>query len=121
MKKIIVTKEVASIIESAKKEGSVGRLVALVAEKDPIAVEEFLPVLEIGLHSLMHSLVIGYEVEKTPEENVREYYENLKDTENRLEEVGQCGSQFRQGWQSVEETLELLGIKIEGVNAVDED
>jgi len=63
------------------------------------------------------ALVNGYEVEQTPEEKVREYYEGLKSSEDSLEIAGHDGSQFRQGWQSVEKTLDLLGIKIEGVNA----
>lgn len=59
----------------------------------------------------------GYEIEKTPEENVAQYYRSLKKAEDNLEASGQSGAQFRQGWQSVEHTLELLGLKIEGVHA----
>ncbi|MCR9040794.1 hypothetical protein QRX25_14975 [Bacillus sp. L381] len=72
---------------------------------------------DLDILTLAAALVNGYEVEKTPEEKVREYYYDLRRTEDRLEERGESGSQFRQGWQSVEETLRLLGIEIEGVNA----
>lgn len=51
-----------------------------------------------------------------PEEKVKEYYDSLVEREDGLENAGIHGGQHRQGWQSVEMTLNLLGIKIEGVN-----
>jgi len=54
---------------------------------------------------------------KTPEEKVREYYKGLIAAEDGMNQNGHNGASFRQGWQSVEVTLSLLGIKIEGVNA----
>ncbi|MEC1625494.1 hypothetical protein P9E08_08885 [Bacillus mojavensis] len=83
-------------------------------EPDHVA---FGPIASMDIMTLAAALVNGYEVEKTPEERVREYYYDLRRAEDRLEERGESGSQFRQGWQSVGETLNLLGIKIEGVNA----
>ena len=65
----------------------------------------------------VQALVNGYVIEYTPEELVREYYKGLKEAEDICESKGTGGSQFRQGWQSVEETLRILGIKIKGVNA----
>ena len=65
---------------------------------------------------LMEALICGYEVEKSPEDKVREYYEGLKAAEDLCEINRSSGSQFRQGWQSVEETLRILGIKIAGIN-----
>ncbi|MED0704897.1 hypothetical protein [Aneurinibacillus aneurinilyticus] len=52
---------------------------------------------------ILKALVNGYELELTPEEKVYEYYH--EHTENSDEKVGVC------------RTLNLLGIKIEGVNA----
>ncbi|WP_142385078.1 hypothetical protein [Cytobacillus massiliigabonensis] len=72
---------------------------------------------KVDLETLMSALVNGYEIEKTPEEKIRDYYYGLKGTECSLELRGQSGSQFRQGWQSVRETLDILGITIEGINA----
>ena len=65
---------------------------------------------------LMAGLVNGYEVEKTPHEKLLVYYSYLVDAENQLEQNNQSGSQFRQGWQSVEKTLGILGITIKGIN-----
>ncbi|MFT4448705.1 hypothetical protein ACMXZI_15510 [Bacillus subtilis] len=57
----------------------------------------------------------GYEIEKTPEEKLREYYESLWsdycDSDDPFIEVA-CES----ARAAVKETLNLLGIKIEGVN-----
>ena len=65
----------------------------------------------------VQALVNGYVIEYTPEELVRLYHDGLKEAEDICESKGASGSQFRQGWQSVEETLRLLGIKVKGVNA----
>jgi len=54
-----------------------------------------------GFLLLAQTLIIGYEVEQTPEENVTEYYKNGGHIERIV----------------VRETLNRLGIKIEGVNA----
>lgn len=55
------------------------------------------------------SLYIGYEVEPSPEEKLREYYEDLRDSSE--------GSIYWTRSEGVLTTLQILGIKIEGVNA----
>ncbi|MEK3975549.1 hypothetical protein [Psychrobacillus sp. FSL K6-1267] len=55
---------------------------------------------------LLRALVNGYEVEKSPEEKVREYYESYG---------GSPGAMERKA--GVQDTLDLLGIKIKGVNS----
>jgi hypothetical protein len=58
------------------------------------------------------ALYIGYEVELTPEEKVKAYYDELR------KGFGHCSFQpddYRS--MGAKTTLELLGIKIEGVNA----
>ncbi|TYS25139.1 hypothetical protein FZC71_00910 [Bacillus subtilis] len=76
----------------------------------------YAPLNDLDLLTLAAALVNGYEVEKTPEEKVREYFEGLhRDeylTRSRDEAHGlECEI------TGVENTLNLLGIKIEGVNA----
>ncbi|MFO1442917.1 hypothetical protein KDN24_06765 [Bacillus sp. Bva_UNVM-123] len=64
-----------------------------------------------------NALVDGYLFEfNTPEDKLHAYYHDLIQCENCLENNGQSGSQFRQGWQSVKRTLEILGVEIEGIN-----
>ena len=66
---------------------------------------------------LMEALICGYEVEKSAEEKVREFYGHLTE-EIRLNyhnSVAQNKYQFAAF--TVKATLNRLGIKIEGVNA----
>lgn len=57
------------------------------------------------------ALYIGYEVEQTPEEKVREYFESLRVSHH-------CEIQPEDHKRvAVRQTLDRLGIKIEGVNA----
>ncbi|MGG4028702.1 hypothetical protein ABEV77_04140 [Bacillus subtilis] len=78
-------------------------------------IEEFSCLNELDIMTLAAALVNGYEVEKTPEEKLREYYESLWsdycDSDDPFIEVA-CES----ARAAVKETLNLLGIKIEGVN-----
>ncbi|MFD9274442.1 hypothetical protein ACFWA2_14505 [Bacillus subtilis] len=78
-------------------------------------IEEFSCLNDLDLLTLAAALVNGYEVEKTPEEKLREYYESLWsdycDSDDPFIEVA-CES----ARAAVKETLNLLGIKIEGVN-----
>ncbi|MCY9052514.1 hypothetical protein MOE90_02250 [Bacillus spizizenii] len=69
--------------------------------------------------TLAAALVNGYEVEKTPEEKVREYYEGVKRTRDERYLAGDIeGKRFHAGaLVGICNTLGLLGIKIEGVNA----
>ncbi|MEC1584417.1 hypothetical protein P9D80_03440 [Bacillus spizizenii] len=71
---------------------------------------------DLEILTLAAALVNGYEVEKTSEEKVREYHQSLvcdMDRALSYEDEGNCRSAI----EAVEETLNLLGIKIEGVNA----
>lgn len=60
---------------------------------------------------LMQALVNGYEVEKSSEEELREYYEDLRKSSP--------GSLYSWEADGVLKTLSILGIKIEGVNVYD--
>ncbi|MEC0718978.1 hypothetical protein P8882_01655 [Bacillus haynesii] len=61
---------------------------------------------DLDLLTLAAALINGYEVEKTPEEKVREYYESYGGSPSAMERK-----------EAVQDTLDLLGIEIEGVNA----
>ena len=58
---------------------------------------------------LLHALVIGYEVERTPEERLRDYYEYLQRIKS-----DSIYDDLRA--EAVEETLDILGITVEGIN-----
>ncbi|KIL30352.1 hypothetical protein [Bacillus subtilis] len=82
-------------------------------------IEEFSCLNELDIMTLAAALVNGYEVGKTPEEEVREYYEWLKRSRDERHLAGDVeGNRFIAGLlQGVLNTLDYLGIKIEGVNA----
>ncbi|MGG1042509.1 hypothetical protein ABE153_11500 [Bacillus velezensis] len=61
-------------------------------------------------------LINGYEVEATPEDRVREYYAELQEKERAAQSRGVTFS-LECEREGVINTLNLLGIKIEGVNA----
>lgn len=69
--------------------------------------------------SLAAALINGYEIKKTPEEKVRDYYEYLEKRYGGAceKEDVQALLNFTSMMNGVRGTLEHLGIKIEGVNA----
>ncbi len=81
-------------------------------------IEEFSCLNELDIMTLAAALVNGYEVEKTPEEKLREYYEWLKRSRDERHLAGDVeGKRFKAGLlQGVLNTLDYLGIEIEGVN-----
>ncbi|OJT65468.1 hypothetical protein BFP49_09485 [Bacillus licheniformis] len=78
--------------------------------KKPVITKEQAECLEnlrgLSPLTIVAALINGYEVEKTPEEKVREYYES---------HGGSPSAEERKA--AIRETLYKLGIKIEGVNA----
>ena len=63
---------------------------------------------------LMEALICGYQIEKSPEEKVREYYDaNNKDLASAFEGEGDFYIGINTG---IKGTLNLLGIQIAGVN-----
>ncbi|MCY9132800.1 hypothetical protein MOF07_19390 [Bacillus spizizenii] len=73
-------------------------------------IAEFACLNDMILETLAAALVNGYEVEKAPEEKVREYYDKLW--------ADYCDTNdIEIAKETIINTLDLLGIKIEGVNA----
>ncbi|MDQ0154982.1 hypothetical protein [Robertmurraya andreesenii] len=64
---------------------------------------------------LMSALVNGYEIEKTPEDAVKEYFKKCE--ELRLKSTGTEYQIYLAKSTTIKTTLTFLGIKIEGVNA----
>jgi hypothetical protein len=69
-----------------------------------------------NLMGLTKALVNGYEVEKTPEEKVCQYFDYLEKRYNENLHDRDAGK-YHLALVSVKRTLNDLGIKIEGVNA----
>jgi DNA integrity scanning protein DisA with diadenylate cyclase activity len=88
------------------------------AERSEIILRHF-----DGNHDeLMEALICGYEVEKSPEEKVVEYYEYVKSERESLQgystlEIRQQSEKYRTTELAIKNTLDLLGITVAGVNA----
>jgi DNA integrity scanning protein DisA with diadenylate cyclase activity len=67
---------------------------------------------------LMEALICGYEVEKTPEEKVRQFYTEVKQNRESFSSLASTHmlDKYYAMEYAIKETLNLLGIKIEGVN-----
>lgn len=116
--KVTVSKEVADAIEKARKE--YGDRQILEVAFDPNNGWETggaKPLNDVDPMLLAIALVNGYEVERTPYDQLREYYESNSAW---VEDPGSYVPTERQRFigrnQGVLKTLKILGITVEGVN-----
>lgn len=117
--KVVVTKEVAEAIELTLESKNVPVIVAKIAEGRSIPNQRYKPLEGLSLETLMRALVNGYEVERSSEEKVREYYDRCRTNREEAIDGGlYLNAQHLDGQViGASITLNLLGIKIEGVNA----
>jgi len=110
LKKPVITKEQAEALDLMRK-ANYDKYI-LMAACDGILGGEL---EDLDIMTLAAALINGYEVEKTPEEKVREFYDSFE-----------CGPRMYPAEMSfrneeyrriIKCTLNRLGIKIEGVNA----
>lgn len=125
--KVTVTKEVAEAIEDVRELFSDTAIIAII-ENDRgntaygtkmSTLVRFARQAEGNIDLIMRALVLGYTVEKSPEEKVREYYDRCR---AKHAEVVKCDlTNAAKHWSGqmvgASITLDILGIKIEGVNA----
>jgi len=105
IKKPVITTEQADSIEAFLEVGTKEELLTAKVHCCHFG-DEYSGINTIDIMTIAAALINGYEVEKTPEEKVREYYESYGGSPSAME------------WkEAVQDTLDLLGIKIEGVNA----
>jgi len=113
MKKVILPREVAEAIENIRMQGFENcNIVRAVTHSNPpyddVDLERLIAFANRNFDDLIISLAAGYEVEKTPEEIIRDDYEQF--------DPGTL--EYRAGLRDgIVRTLNTLGIKIEGVNA----
>lgn len=120
--KVTIPREVAEAIEELRKEDCTNFDVmrrahgALITEPDLVLYRWAFRSQEGSPDLLMCALVNGYNVEKSPEEKLRniceEYRANYRSTED-----WERDNAYAEGVLfGIEETLELLDITIEGIN-----
>ncbi|WP_459198760.1 hypothetical protein [Bacillus subtilis] len=116
-----ITKEQADAIEFWLKEYGTdkGRFIEAHANDSGDWSGTYAPLNDLDIMTLAAALVNGYEVEKMPEERVRQYYEGVRNSRDESYLAGDIeGKRFHAGaLVGICNTLGLLGIKIEGVNA----
>lgn len=122
--KVTVTKEVAEAIEVVKaKYGIYGALVQVegaIYSEPEITVKRWVTESDnMSYDILAEMLVNGYTVEKSPEEKVREYYDRCIENRRLARSGGRGYAEENHDGQAIGAsiTLDILGIKIEGVNA----
>lgn len=116
MEKIMVTKEVAEAIEYLRESYEEYRddsnfikshVMCVTSVSEARWGRNVMVLNDVDIVTFAKIVLIGYEVEKTPEEIIKEKYEELSDYEP-LDRA--CKDSFRF-------VLDTLGIHIEGVNA----
>ncbi len=87
-------------------------------ELDVAAHGVLVPFFQVYPIEYMTALVIGYEVEQSPEGEVEKYFTHLYEQHLRYQKSKGCiTSPFGHEMDGVKRTLKLLNIKIEGVNS----
>ncbi|MBO0961485.1 hypothetical protein J1P26_17400 [Neobacillus sp. MM2021_6] len=101
LKKVMLSKEEAAALESALEVngGEKGSLVHWHARD--LWDGDRAPLNNLDLNTVCSALYVGYELEESPEEKVKEYYDNLLVPDNKM---------------IVRATLTLLNINIKGIN-----
>ncbi|VXC07410.1 conserved hypothetical protein [Bacillus sp. 349Y] len=105
MEKVTLPKDVAEAIEDYLSEYDKARLIKAHSTPGRWSADVREEINKIDVMTLAAALVNGYEVEVTPEEKVKEHFDGLDLFSS------QC---------AVIETLNILGIKIEGINLFSE-
>jgi Protein of unknown function (DUF1642) len=118
--KVVLPREVAEAIESLRKNQFDNRAIINRIYKATAPPALQLYAIE-NFDTLLNALVNGYEIEKSPEEKVREYYEEIHEKHGKsFAEVpygGKPPHYFSGVKDGIKTTLDILEIKIEGVNA----
>ena len=105
--KPVITKEQAEAFEKLREQYTDEEIVIKYIESELDLFDSSCACLyDLGFTDFLATLINEYEVEKTPEEKVRKYYESYGGSPSAMERK-----------EAVQDTLDLLGIKIEGVNA----
>ncbi|WP_162927807.1 DUF1642 domain-containing protein [Bacillus sp. Y1] len=119
-KKIVIPKEIADAVESLKSRNYDDKSLIIFLTQQVFSGDHDLEVLVKYTHDttwkvndnfmlLISALINGYNVEQTPEDKLREFYLDRRKSSE--------GSLYWTQADAVEITLDLLGIKIEGINS----
>jgi hypothetical protein len=116
--KVLLPREVAEAIENVRKRLGLSDEVILYKTYINGWEAEWTEVLNANgdgnkAFLIAKALVNGYEIEETPEEKLRQYYSNVNEEFNEL--LG-SDSRLYGVLEGIENTLDILGIEIPGIN-----
>lgn len=125
MEKVTLPKEVAEAISALREIGWSNVRIASALEHGNASdgsnvgmLRKFAYVDGDNEDLILAALVNGYEIEKTPEEQIRELYEGTKDNYPSKTSLNEWGEGYCAGvLNTVENILYILGIEVEGINA----
>ncbi|ATH95309.1 hypothetical protein [Bacillus glycinifermentans] len=118
IKKPVITKEQAEAFEKLREQYTDEEIVIKYIESELDLFDSGCACLyDLGFTDFLAALINGYEVEKTPEEKVREYY--AANYQRHEQSMPRSKDDFYTSGvaEGVRNTLDCLGIKIEGVSA----
>lgn len=115
---VAVTKRVAEALKELER-NNISMSVALRFHATDGFTDKYAPLHTLDIADLALALISGYEILRTPEDNVLDYYEKVTRFKKRAEESGNQyrAAELRGEIGGIETTLNLLGIEIEGVDA----
>ncbi|MBS4195389.1 hypothetical protein [Lederbergia citri] len=112
MNKPTLTHEQARAIDLAKMFAfNIPTIIENVSKGKPFANPKYSALERLDIYTIMSALVNGYEIEKSPEEKLREYFNEA----NVLIPVSKTHYQLGVR-DAVRKTVDILGITIEGIN-----
>ncbi|MDR4318734.1 Protein of uncharacterised function (DUF1642) [Niallia circulans] len=117
-------REVANAIESLRNEGrdnySIIRII-FGTPKSQLETDIQSFAYEISgkknVDLLMSALINGYEVEQSPEDKLREYYDKLSDEMNTLPAASHSWLIRHAERDGIHKAIQILGITIDGINS----
>jgi hypothetical protein len=114
--RVTLPREVAEAIELAKKSKYSDDEILIRAAAHGFVTPELMPLESVDIMTLAKALINGYEIEKSPEDKVREYYEGLIET--KTDPLNDPYTRELAAYEAsgVVKTLNLLDIKVPGVN-----
>lgn len=115
VKKPVITKEQADAVETFLEKGTKEELLTAKVHCCHFG-DEYSGINTIDIMTLAAALINGYEVEKTPEEKLREWFEEEREIGDEYYNRGE-EHRSQDVVQTIIDTLDILGINIEGVNA----
>jgi hypothetical protein len=114
VEKVKVSKDQEESIRNATRDYANVATIVRSKSRGEVFPSDYDQLNQLDLDTLIRALYIGYEVEQTPEDKVREFFkehwDKLVDLVDQQEAKTICVTIYK--------TLDLLGIKIEGVNDI---